>query len=94
MVFFIGQKIKTLLERSAFTNQGKRAFQLIGKIKNCDGIKKGDYVVVDALHNDHLEVFDKNKKWSHVVNFDGTINYEKTKQGQKDKRQPLKKGPK
>ena len=80
------------MERSCYINQGKRAFELVKKIENCDGFKRGEYVVIDALHNDHLEVFDKHGNWSHVANFDGTINYEKTKQGQKDKRKPLQEG--
>ena len=90
--YYFGQKIKNSLERSRYINQGKRAFKLTKNIDDCDGFKKGDYVVVDAMHEDHLEVFDKHQNWSHVANFDGTINYEKTKQGQKDKRQPLQKG--
>jgi hypothetical protein len=87
-----GQEIQKSLERARYINQGKRAFKLTNNIHGCDGFKKGDYVVVDAMHYDHLEVFDKHQSWSHVANFDGTINYEKTKQGQKDKRQPLQKG--
>ena len=86
-----GQKITNLLERSQYTNQGKRAFRLIKNIENCDGFKKGDYVVVDAMHKDHLEVFGRDKEWSHVANFDGTINVEKTKQGMKERRTPLRK---
>jgi hypothetical protein len=84
-----GQKIKKSLERSKYTNQGKRAFKVIENIDNCDGFKKGDYIVVDAMHKDHLEVFDKNEKWKSVSNFDGTRNEEKTKQGMKESRRPL-----
>lgn len=85
-----GQKIKKSLERSQYTNQGKRAFQVVKKIENCDGFNKGDFIVVDAMHKDHFEVFGKNKEWSHVANFDGTKNIEKTKQGMKERRAPLK----
>ena len=84
-----GQKIKKSLERSQYTNQGKRAFKVIKDIENCDGFKKGDYVVVDAMHRDHLEVFGKDKKWKSVANFDGSKNIEKTKQGMKELRRPL-----
>lgn len=84
-----GQKIKDALERSPYTNQGKRAFKVIKKIEEYDGFDKGDYVVVDAMHQDHLEVFGKNKKWKHVANFDGTKNEKKTEQGREEPRQPL-----
>jgi len=87
-----GQKIKKSLERSCFVNQGKRAFELIKKLDNCDGFKKGDYVVIDALHNDHLEVFDRHGEWKRVANFDGTINEKKTEQGAKVPRERLKEG--
>ena len=84
-----GQKIKKSLERSQYTNQGKRAFRVVQKIENCDGFKKGDYVAVDAMHRDHLEVFDKRGRWIQVANFDGTKNNEKTKQGEKEFRGSL-----
>ena len=84
-----GQKIKKSLERSRYTNQGKRAFKVIENIQNCDGFKKSDYVVVDAMHKDHLEVFDKRGRWVRVANFNGTKNNEKTKQGEKEFRGPL-----
>lgn len=70
-------------------NQGKRAFKVIENIENCDGFKKGDYIVVDAMHKDHLEVFGKNKKWKQVTNLDGTKNEKKTEQGKKEARKPL-----
>lgn len=84
-----GQKIKKNLSRSVYTNQGKRVFKVDQKIEDCESFNKGEYVVVDAMHQDHLEVFSKDKKWSHVANFDGTENIEKTKQGQKESRRPL-----
>ena len=84
-----GQKIKDCLERTDHTNQGKRVYRIINKIEDCDGFNKGDFVVIDALHNDHLEVFNKRGKWIRVANFDGTINHDKTVQGEKDSRVPL-----
>ena len=83
---------KGKLERSIYINQGKRAFKVLKDIEGCDGFKKGDYVVIDALHNDHLEVFGKNLKWKHVANFDGTLNQKKTEQGREEPRQPLQEG--
>lgn len=84
-----GRKIKKALFRSQYTNQGKRAFEVVKKIEDCDGFNKGNYVAVDALHEDHLEVFNKRGEWVNVANFDGTKNIEKTKQGQKESRRPL-----
>lgn len=84
-----GQKIKKSLERSTYTNQGKRVFEVSKKIEDCEGFNKGDYIVVDAMHKDHLEVFGANKQWKSVANFNGTKNIEKTKQGQKEPRHPL-----
>lgn len=84
-----GKKIKQSLERSKYTNQGKRAFKVIKNIESCDGFKKGDLIVIDAMHKDHLEVFDKRGKWVGVANFDGTKNNDKTKQGEKESRGEL-----
>lgn len=84
-----GQKIRKSLERSKCTNQGKRAFNVIKNIENCDGFKKGDYIVVDAMHKDHLEVFGKDKGWKQVANFDGTKNKKKTEQGRMEPRRRL-----
>jgi hypothetical protein len=83
---------KGKLERSIYVNQGKRAFAVLENIKGCDGLKKGHYVVVDALHNDHLEVFGKDLEWKHVANFDGTLNDKKTEQGREETRRPLQRG--
>jgi hypothetical protein len=83
---------KDKLERSIYVNQGKRAFKVLRDIDGCNGFKKGDYVVIDALHNDHLEVFGKDKEWKQVANFDGTKNEKKTEQGKNEPRKPLAKG--
>ncbi|HEX4068509.1 MAG TPA: hypothetical protein VHX42_00265 [Candidatus Babeliales bacterium] len=85
-------KHKDKLERSIYVNQGKRALRVLKDIEGCDGFKKGNFIVIDALHNDHLEVFGKNLRWKHVANFDGTLNQKKTEQGKKEFRQPLERG--
>lgn len=84
-----GQKIATSLQRSRYINQGKRVFKVTEDIEDCDGFEKDDFIVVDALHNDHLEVFDKLGKWKGVANFDGTKNEDKTMQGKKESRGSL-----
>jgi filamentous hemagglutinin len=63
--------------------QGKRAYRLKKKIPSLTGISRGEFVVIDALHKDHLEVYDKHGDWIHAANFDGTKNVEKTNQGLK-----------
>jgi|GEM_PF-1714449 hypothetical protein len=84
-----GQKIKKLLQRTDYIKQGKRAFRVIEKIEGCYGFNKGDYIIIDGLHKDHLEVYGSNKKWKQVANFDGTRNEKKTEQGKEEPRQPL-----
>src|SRR4029079_7530048 len=66
--------------------QGKRAFRLKKKIPEVTGISEGQSVVIDAEHKDHLEVYDENNRWSHVANFDGTKNVEKSNKGKKEPR--------
>lgn len=85
-------KHKDKLERSIYINQGKRAYKVIKKIEECDGFDKGDFVVIDALHKDHLEVFGKNLQWKQVANLDGTKNTKKTEQGKNEPRKPLERG--
>ncbi len=77
------------MERSIYVNQGKRAFEVLNNIDGCDGFEKGDYVVIDGLYKDHLEVFDKHGEWKSVANFDGTKNEKKTEQGKEKPRRPL-----
>jgi hypothetical protein len=42
-------------------------------------LKKGYYYYLDSLHNDHIEVFNKNYKCIAVYNLDGTLNLAKSK---------------
>jgi len=67
-------------ERTDKGMQGKRAFRLKKKIPGLTGISQGEFVVIDALHKDHLEVYNKHGIWTHVANFDGSKNEEKTEQ--------------
>ncbi len=76
-------KHKDKLGRTDHFNQGKRLFKVLKKIEDSDALKKGDYVVVDALHNDHLEVYDGSRNWKCVANFDGTKNEQKTQQAKR-----------
>lgn len=78
-------------ERTNKGMQGKRAFRLKKKIPGLTGIFEGEMVVVDALHKDHLEVYNKHGQWIHVANFDGSKNEEKTEQGRLTERSDLEK---
>src|SRR5690606_25201565 len=42
-------------------------------------IDEGDKFYLDAMHKNHLEVFDRNGKIKAVLNLDGTLNDSKTK---------------
>jgi filamentous hemagglutinin len=42
-------------------------------------MKKGYHFYLDALHKDHLEIFDKKGNFKLVLNLDGSINVAKTK---------------
>ena len=62
---------------------------LNNQFEECEGFKQGDFLVVDGELNDHLAVFNNRGKWISAANFDGTKNYEKTKQGEKELRKTL-----
>ncbi|GAM51913.1 hypothetical protein EBME_0376 [bacterium endosymbiont of Mortierella elongata FMR23-6] len=55
---------------------GERLYKAIDKIKGTIG--KGDLIYLDAGHKNHLEVYTRIRISKHVLNFDGTINREKT----------------
>lgn len=74
----VGQKMKDNLKRTHEINQGNRVYEVIKKT-GLEGFDKGDKIVVDKIHKDHLEVF-KGDDQIRVANFNGTINKLKTDQ--------------
>ncbi len=82
------EQTKKVFEKTNFKPHGQRVFKIIRDIPGT-ALKKGMYVALDALHKDHLEVYGKNREWIFVINFDGTINEQKTEQAKKTKRYPL-----
>ena len=46
----------------------------------------GDQFYLDALHKDHLEVFNKRGKIVTVLNLDGTVNAKKASQARQEGR--------
>ena len=43
-------------------------------------------LLLDSLHKDHLEVFDKNDKFKFVLNLDGSMNLDKSAKAMKEGR--------
>jgi hypothetical protein len=74
-------------QRTIYGYRPHRAFEAITNIN--DQIKKGYYIVLDGLHKNHLELYDKGKKWLKVINFDGTYNTQLTAKVNKLDRDPL-----
>ena len=73
-----GKILKNFSQKTSHNFQGQSIYQMTGKLKNYY-LKKGDCFYLDNLHLDHIEVFTKNKTFRVVLNIDGTVNVEKTK---------------
>lgn len=69
-----GSEIQNNLSKTKKRVDGQNIYKVDKKIGN---LKKNDQVYLDALHKDHLEVFDKNGKIRTVLNLDGSINLDK-----------------
>ena len=74
-----GSEIKGLSTKTSKRYQGQSIYQT--QSKTGEAIKKGDQLYLDALHKDHLEVFDKNDNFKAVLNLDGSVNLDKTNAG-------------
>ena len=75
-----GGEVKNITRKTSKQYQGQSVYQAQGKTGNL--IKKGDQLYLDAMHKNHLEVFDKNGNFKAVLNLDGAVNIEKTNAGQ------------
>ncbi|MCB9229488.1 MAG: pre-toxin TG domain-containing protein [Deltaproteobacteria bacterium] len=71
-----GKQMKSQSAKTTTRVQGQAVYKANSKVG--ETIKKGDHYYLDGLHKDHLEVFDSNGKFKHVLNLDGTINVDKT----------------
>ncbi len=71
-----GREMRHIANPTKEFYKGARLYKATDKIKNV--IKEGDFFYLDTAHKNHLEVLNNIKKFSHVLNFDGTINEEKT----------------
>ena len=63
-------------EKPAGSFQGQSVYKANADVGKT--IKAGDQLYLDAMHKDHLEVFDRNGNFRAVLNLDGTINRVKT----------------
>lgn len=70
----IGEKLKSVCEPTRFHFKGAKIFKVIKDVKEY-GIKAGDWLYLDTLHGDHIEVFRKcGTIMRTVLNMDGTQN--------------------
>jgi hypothetical protein len=74
----VGKMLEKLLEKTKHHAQGQKVWRAIKNIVEY-GIKAGDYLYLDNLHKDHIEVFGSTGKMllKTVLNLDGSINAEK-----------------
>lgn len=75
-----GKFIRKYVEKTNMHIQGQSVYKVVQKFKH-PVLKKGDYIYLDGLHWDHLEIFASggNKgKIKGVLNLDGTLNKIKT----------------
>lgn len=68
-----GMELKRASDPTSRQWDGQTIFKLNRKL-NKYGLKKGDQFYLDAVHKDHLEVFNKRGKFKTVLNLDGTEN--------------------
>ncbi len=74
-----GRILQNASQKNGKQFQGQSVYKAIRRVK--PNIKRGDQFYLDGIHKDHLEVFDKNGFFKHVLNLDGTINAAKTAAG-------------
>ncbi|MDF7677077.1 VENN motif pre-toxin domain-containing protein, partial [Neisseriaceae bacterium ESL0693] len=76
----VGSELGKNSQKSSKIYQGQTVYVATDKMKDY-GIKKGDQFYLDGEHKNHIEVFDKNGDFKHVLNLDGTVNPAKTEAG-------------
>ena len=78
----IGRRLKSLTSgRSVGKCRGNIMYKVLKRAgPDFESLQKNDYFYVDRNHSDHIEVFKSSGEFSHVMNFDGTENIEKTRQ--------------
>jgi toxin YxiD len=72
-----GKSIKRDLSKTEIIYDGQSIYKVTNKTDN-EYMKKGYGVYLDALHKDHLEVFDKQGVVRYVLNLDSGLDADKT----------------
>lgn len=73
----IGDKLKKVTQETSFERNGSKIYKVIEDVQEW-GIKKGDWLYLDRMHKDHIEVFKRcGKIMRTVLNMDGTQNLSK-----------------
>ena len=80
-----GKKLKKITRKTSQRKHGQPVYEVTEKCPEY-GLRKGDYVYLDAKHRDHLEVFSDNKNTRKVLNVDGSENMEKGKKAIRENR--------
>lgn len=79
----IGKRLKDSVEGTSRNYRGIKLYRAIKDVEEF-GIKKDDWLYLDKLHKDHIEVFcHKRKPLRTILNMDGTQNLAKIKQAGK-----------
>lgn len=79
----MGRKLEKVVKRTDFNYKGSKIYQVIEDVEEW-GIKKGDWLYLDRMHYDHIEVFNRSgKALRTVLNMDGTRNAAKVRNAAK-----------
>jgi len=73
-----GKKLKKITRKTSQRKHRQPVYEVTEKCPEY-GLRKGDYVYLDAKHRDHLEVFTRHQEPKPVINLDGSQNYDKAK---------------
>lgn len=79
-----GAQLKASVASTSRISQGQTVYTVRKKLGQV--LRKGDQVYLDALHKDHLEVFDARGSFMYVLNLDGTRNLAKTEAAKRQRR--------
>ncbi|MBS9440041.1 hemolysin BL-binding protein [Photorhabdus noenieputensis] len=83
-----GSEAKAGSQKTSKIYQGQTVYKASKNIN--DNIRKGDQFYLDNKHKNHLEVFDNKGNFRVVLNMDGSINLDKTRIAEAERRKLLK----
>ncbi len=76
----MGKKLRESVKDIARRYKGSKIYKVIKDVKEF-GIKEGDWLYLDKMHKDHIEVFcNKGEPMRTILNMDGTQNITKIQQ--------------